>query len=119
MPMQRYLELLIWIALLALGQIFFKYAAKQTDTGGVKLFILSLLSNAPFWIALIIYGMATFLWIYILSHTPLKLAYPFSALSFFIVPLLAWYLFAEPLNLMYFIGIFFICIGLIVITHAQ
>lgn len=117
--LRTFTELLIWVLLLSSGQLFFKIAADHLRKDSAQAFVLSLITSKAFWAALVIYGIATLLWIFILSHTPLRLAYPFSALSFFVVPLLARYFFNEPLSLSYFLGLSLIASGLFVIAFSK
>lgn len=74
------------------GQILFKMASMSMN--GRPLDLLSLL-NPSLIGALIIYGVATLLWVYLLREVPLNVAYPFVALSFVIVPLLSQQIFGE------------------------
>ena len=47
---------------------------------------------------LVLYGITTLAWVWILRSAPLHLAYPFMGLAFLIVPTLAWMLLGEPLH---------------------
>lgn len=80
--------------------------------------LLSLATNVWFWTALSLYGTATLLWIYILQHIPLSLAYPFAALGFVIIPAASWLIFKEPINLYYLAGAALIISGLFVIAFS-
>ena len=75
------------VALISTGQILFKIAAnshKNVPPTGISSYF-----TAPLILALVIYTMATFMWILVLRNVPLKVAYPFMGLSFVVVPLLA------------------------------
>lgn len=102
--------------LLSCGQILFKHSAMTVPplTSINSLIILFL--DMWFWLALILYGVATLLWIFLLQQIPLSLAYPFVALSFIVVPLASLILFKEPMNIFYVMGVFLIIAGLGVIT---
>ena len=54
--------------------------------------------NAYFFVALVVYGAATLLWVWLLKTLPLNVAYPFVGLAFLIVPLLAAFFLQEPLD---------------------
>ena len=54
--------------------------------------------------AIVIYAIATILWISVLRTTPLRQAYPFAALAFFIVPIFSSLWLDEPLKYSTFIG---------------
>ena len=79
--------------LIASGQLLFKKVAETSDILSSFSGILGLLTNFWFWVALVIYGIATLLWIYILQKIALSQAYPFVALGFIFVPLGARFLF--------------------------
>ena len=80
---------------ISLGQLMFKKGAQELafDSGW-----LGWLTNGWLIAALILYGLTTLAWIWILRHAPLNLAYPFMGLAFIIVPTLAWLLLGEPLH---------------------
>lgn len=62
-------------------------------------------------LALSIYAIATLMWIIVLRTTPLRVAYPFIALGFVIVPVLSHYLLGESLSWKTFAGAFLIGLG--------
>ncbi len=68
-------------------------------------------------LALVIYGVATVLWVYLLSEVPLSRAFPFNALAFGIVPLLGWWLFGEFIGPNYVAGMVLIGSGLYFIVR--
>jgi drug/metabolite transporter (DMT)-like permease len=106
-------------ALLAAGQTLFKVAAlKLKGAGEASADMLALALIPSFWLALVLYGLGTLLWIYILQTVPLSRAYPFMALAFVMVPLLAVAFFAERLNLTYVIGALLIVAGVVVTARA-
>ena len=63
-------------------------------------------------LALCVYGIATVLWIAVLRHSPLGLAYPFVGLAFLIVPVLSWFWMSEPISLNTIVGGAVILIGI-------
>ena len=73
------------VAAIAVGQVFFKLAARAAS--GAAALPWDLL-NPYLFIALAIYGAATLLWVWLLKTLPLNVAYPFVGLAFVIVPLL-------------------------------
>ena len=103
--------------LLSAGQVLFKITAKGLpDIGNYQEVFLYFLQSLPFWAALVLYGTATLLWIYILKIVPLSQAYPFVALGFIIVPLAAYFIFHEPIGLQYIAGMLLILTGLGIIS---
>lgn len=108
----RYVLLVAFALLLSSGQVLFKQAA---IAGTGKPFHLGFFNG---WMAaaLILYAIATVLWVWILRTTALSIAYPFVALGFILVPLAAHYLFGEPFETRYVFGAVLIIAGLLVIS---
>lgn len=102
--------------LLACGQMLFKLSAATLPPLASVAGATALFTNLWFWLALVLYGSAMLLWIFILQQVPLSLAYPFVALGFVIIPLASWIFFKESLNLQYALGVALIIAGLGVIT---
>jgi undecaprenyl phosphate-alpha-L-ara4N flippase subunit ArnE len=109
----RYALLIGFAALMASGQMLFKVAA---DAGADRPMPQALLNG---WLlaAVILYGAATLLWVYILRSTPLSAAYPFAALSFVLVPVGAWALLGEALSWRYGLGMLLIICGILLTTR--
>jgi drug/metabolite transporter (DMT)-like permease len=109
----QYSFLALFAILLASGQLLFKQAAlvslERPLPGGF--FTLWMLS------ALCLYGVATLLWVWLLRTIPLSTAYPFSALGFVLVPLLAKMIFHENLTANFSVGAVLIVAGILVITR--
>ena len=96
------------------GQVLFKQAAGRIGGfGGAELMRLFL--DPVFIAAVALYGLATIVWVYTLSVTPLSIAYSFMALSYLIVPLFAWWLLGEAIPPRYLIGTGLILAGMVVI----
>ena len=58
----------------------------------------SLLVNHWLWVALVVYGLATLLWIHVLRTAPLNRAYPLFALAFVVVPIVEHFVWQQPLR---------------------
>ena len=122
MSLSYFIQLLLFVILMCSGQILFKKTAIELATMGINnsnnlLYLLFNVLKIPyFFIALFIYGFATFYWLYLLQKIPLSLAYPFTALAMVIIPILSVYLFKEAVNLSYWIGAFLIFLGIIIIS---
>lgn len=93
---------------IASGQILFKKAAMHLPSNPQ---LMDWVLNGWLITALALYGVATLLWIWVLRHAPLHIAYPFMALAFIIVPLLSYYFLGEPLTTKTFIGGALIILG--------
>lgn len=107
--MLKIVALVGFAALMAVGQILFKKVALSSSDG-----LIATLFNPWLIAALAFYAIATVLWVWILSTTPLSLAYPFAALGFVFVPLAAWWVFGESLSWSYAVGVALIVAGVIV-----
>ena len=83
------------VAAIAVGQVFFKLAARAASGAGAVPWDLL---NPYLFIALAIYGAATLLWVWLLKTLPLNVAYPFVGLAFVIVPVLGAFFLDETLD---------------------
>lgn len=113
MSLMRTLLVLACVALIAVGQVLFKFAAGRIDP------------RTPWWmlafepylvLAGAIYVGATFLWVMQLRAVPLNRAYPLFALAFILVPLLSHLVFGERLSLPYLGGSLLIIAGTVLCT---
>ncbi|MGA2937161.1 MAG: EamA family transporter [Syntrophobacteraceae bacterium] len=102
---------LIFLTVIALsaGQILFKMAAGSFEFSAAGL--INGLLNTKLIIALVVYFFATLTWLFALKATPLRVAYPFGALAFFIVPVLAHFLLGESIKWNTFAGAALIAVG--------
>ena len=98
--------------LIAVGQIIFKLAGERLAASGQPFAHIAI---DPFFIgACALYGVATFMWVYVLKTVPLSYAYSFMALSYIAVPLLAALWLGEALTLKYALGTGLIMAGLLI-----
>jgi multidrug transporter EmrE-like cation transporter len=80
--------------------------------GFIKESILILLALISFFLAFIFYGL-------VLSKTNLSVAQPvFTALSMFFVIIISLFLLNEPFSIKYFIGLFLIIIGILIVSQS-
>jgi len=109
--------LVAYAGAMAGGQLLFKMAAvRVTPEGPFIERAMSLLLNGYFLVALVLYGLLTVLWVWILTFTPLSRAYPFVALAFALTPALGGLVFAEPISIRLVIGIVLILCGLLFVA---
>ncbi|MEW4983636.1 MAG: EamA family transporter [Cycloclasticus sp.] len=113
----NFLLLLACVTLLSLGQLLFKLASDSFPSVISPGSLLSFAVNKYLLSALVIYGFATFLWVWALSKMPLSLAYPFMALAFIIVPILSYFALDEPLSISSLIGGCIIVAGLAIAVN--
>ena len=100
---------------ISLGQILFKKAAASiADATQWQQWVF----NGWLVTALALYGITTLVWIWVLRHAPLHIAYPFMALAFLIVPCLGWLFLGEPIHVQTLVGGALILAGITLATHA-
>lgn len=79
--MNPYLALGVNVILLVSGQLLWKVGMGHHQASGGPLWRHALLSPA-IWAGLGLYGLATLLWLYVLSRLPLAVAYPIQATAY-------------------------------------
>jgi len=97
---------------LALGQILFKLSAIYLSEAGS---FFSIKPALAILVAMILYGVTSLVWIWVLQHVELGKIYPLMAFAFILVPIGSFFVFGERFNIQYFIGIALIMTGVIVI----
>jgi undecaprenyl phosphate-alpha-L-ara4N flippase subunit ArnE len=75
---------------------------------------VSNLFSASFVAAMALYAGVTILWLAVLRVVPLSIAFPIFALSFIFVPVLAHFVWGEPLTVRTLLGGAIIVIGVII-----
>lgn len=115
MTVFKFIQILVVVAGIAGGQVLFKLSGQQMAAGGFfKAFF-----NPYFFSALVVYGLCTLLWVYLLRDIPLGRAYPVVSLTFLIVPVLSWALLGEPLGKFVFFGGALIVGGVYLMTFQE
>ncbi|MBL8576852.1 MAG: transporter [Mesorhizobium sp.] len=115
LPLPVLAGLVLTPLLISAGQILFKLTSARAGALSAS-GLLSTLMDPYLIVALAIYGLGTIVWVYVLKAVPLTVAYPFMALTFCVVPLLAWMLLGETLSLRYMLGTGLIVAGLLVVN---
>jgi len=115
LPLPVLTGLVLTPLLISVGQVLFKLTSARAGAADIAGLVAVMLD--PYLIAaFVIYGIGTVVWVYVLKSVPLTVAYPFMALTFCAVPLLAWGLLGETLSLRYGIGAALIVAGLLVVN---
>jgi multidrug transporter EmrE-like cation transporter len=111
--------LAVFTVILAAGQVLFKKIgltiAGLPFPSGLRVAVCDPLLYG----ALALYGLATMMWVGILSRVPLSQAYPWVALGTVVVPLLGWCVFGERLVPTFWVGMMLIVAGLVVLQYGQ
>lgn len=103
---------------MACGQILFKLGAKNWNGETLLQWIWSFMTNPFLVFAVFLYAFTIIVWIYVLKVLPLSIAYPLTALSYVIVPVIAYLLLNEKISIQTIFGSLLIIVG-VAITHLQ
>ncbi len=99
-------------AILSGAQVFLKFALQRMHPfGWTKDFWVSMLLNWQFACCGILFGTGSVLWLYIVKHYPLSVAYPMISLSYVFGMLAAITFFHEEVSTLKWIGVGFIMLG--------
>jgi multidrug transporter EmrE-like cation transporter len=105
------------IILMSLGQILFKQAALFMNNKSLATIIEKYIYNPWLWAAVVVYGFATILWVYVLTTVKLNIAYPIMiSLSYVLTLLGAYYFFGESIGLLGVVGIILILVGIVFVS---
>lgn len=97
------------------GQMLFK-AGSQGKTISKISDIISLVFSPAVLLALLIYGLTTLLWLYILSRVKISFAYPVQALAFPVVLIASSLIFHEEIPVNRWFGVIVIVVGVFIST---
>ena len=104
--------------LMATGQILFRLCSSRHMGASILNLPSLLFCNPIFYIALVLYGSATIIWLWLLTRYSLATAYPFAALAVAMVPVLEVIFFRTHLSAGYWIGLVLMISGLIIIVKS-
>ncbi|MNH31912.1 putative 4-amino-4-deoxy-L-arabinose-phosphoundecaprenol flippase subunit ArnE [compost metagenome] len=109
-----YIVLLVNVLLLVSGQLLWKAGMNKLDTA--KDGWMPLLWSPHIWSGLVLYGIATVLWLYVLKKLPLSLAYPLQSMAYIFALVAAVFIFHESVPMQRWIGAAIILVGVIVLA---
>ena len=110
--------LVIFIVVLAAGQLLFKKAGLSIHGLPLRDGLLTLAQIPAFYAAIVLYALSTFLWVWLLSRVTLVQAYPWVAAGVIIVPLLSTLIFGERVTSTYRLGTALIVAGIILTQYS-
>ncbi|WP_139996879.1 MULTISPECIES: EamA family transporter [Paenibacillus] len=110
-----YIVLFFNILLLVSGQLLWKTGMNKLDTSKGDSW-MTLLWSPHIWSGLVLYGIATVLWLYVLKKLPLSLAYPLQSLAYVIALVAAVFIFHESVPFQRWVGVAIILVGVIVLA---
>jgi multidrug transporter EmrE-like cation transporter len=116
----NFLLILGSVAIISIGQLLFKTAAKNLRTDEVQsyieLFTANLFPALLVFVALTLYLVSTVAWIQALRTVPLSVAFMFNSLAFVLVPAAAFLIFGEQMPTYFLPGLLLIVVGIILIS---
>ncbi|SFU93826.1 EamA family transporter [Alicyclobacillus macrosporangiidus] len=112
----NYLLVAVNIALLVTGQAMWKIGIASLSLHGIGDLLRALFSP---WIlgGVLLYGVATLVWIYLLKQLPLSLLYPMQSLAYVAAVLVALVFFHETVPVTRWIGLGIILIGVLFVAR--
>jgi drug/metabolite transporter (DMT)-like permease len=110
------------VAVIALGQILFKLAARNISIAPDSTYIAIVNANlypiALIIAAVLLYSLSTIAWIQALRTVPLSIAFMFNSLAFVLVPSAAFLLFGETIPRYFLPGLIMIIGGIFLISRG-
>lgn len=108
---------MVQCSMLALGQLTLKLALERMPRfAWTAAFWLDMLTNWWFLASGLLFGGASLLWMYILKHFPLSMAYPMASMSFVIALVFAALFLHETVTWNRWLGVALIMIGCIIVA---
>ncbi|ABQ31610.1 MULTISPECIES: EamA family transporter [Acidiphilium] len=108
------LILLLFTLLMASGQLLFRKVGLDLRGHSLASGVPVLLRAPALYAALALYGIATLIWIWILSRVPLSRAYPYVALGVVLVPLASRAVYGDAIRPIFWLGALLIVAGILV-----
>jgi drug/metabolite transporter (DMT)-like permease len=110
--------LAVFTAMLAVGQLLFKKAGLAMRGLPLREGLTVLAQVPAFYAAIALYGLSTFLWVWLLSRVTLMQAYPWVSAGVIIVPLLSALVFGERVSITYWLGASLIVAGIVLTQYS-
>ncbi|MFB4167187.1 EamA family transporter [Virgibacillus sp. JSM 102003] len=105
--------------ILVSGQFLWKFGLQHTPPSFASVgSIIKMFFNPFIFSGLVMYGLATILWLYILTRVPLSIAYPLQSIAYVLAVFGAFFVFDEPLTTFKIIGVLLIVAGVSLIGVA-
>ncbi len=111
----NYILTLVNILLLVVGQTVWKIGIEKMPLNSIGN-ILSAIFSPLILLGIALYGLATVIWIYLLSKFPLSVLYPLQSLAYVLGMVVALLIFHEHISATRWIGVAFIMFGVYLIS---
>jgi len=109
--MRDIVMILTSVILGVIGQVSLKKGMLLSGSTNLNLDLIKVIFTPYIFLGLVLYAVAMFLWLSILSRVELSLAYPMLSLGYVFVIFASWLIFNEHVSTLRIAGILFICIG--------
>lgn len=106
---------LLCVCGIAAGQVLFKLAANALAANGGKLWSTG---GAILGSALVLYGVTTLAWVWVLQRAELGKIYPLMALAFVLVPVASHFVFGEAFTWRYGVGCVLLVAGVVLTSST-
>lgn len=114
------LLVLLNTVILVSGQFLWKYGMEKQEDAFSSIFSVVRLFFTPYiFTGLVMYGLATVLWLFILTKIPLSTAYPLQSLAYIIAVFGAFFIFGEAVTVWKIAGVLLIMIGVSLIGVSE
>lgn len=114
-----YALILVSLLFITGGQLLQKLSASKAVLNPIeKPFLHKILSQPETWWAVLCLGIGTLLWLFVLYRMEVSKAFPFLSLGFVFILLVSRYYLHETIRPIRWLGVGFICIGVITISLA-
>jgi multidrug transporter EmrE-like cation transporter len=125
MTLRLFLLIFTSVAMSACAQLLLKMGATKASAVSEQVGNASAVGSltemllSPFvWLGLLLYGVGTLVWLFVLAKVPLSVAYPFVGAGFILTALLGVFVLQETMNLSRGLGILLIIVGCILVART-
>lgn len=108
--------LVIYALGMAIGQMLFKQSSSMMVGESSMGSLAQILFNRWMLAALTLYAVLTVYWVWLISFTPLSIAYPFVVLSILLTAVMSSIFYGEAISARYFVGLAFLLAGVLCIV---
>lgn len=117
----------IWLVLIsvllgAVGQVGIKWGTSHVTITGQEAtleLLVKYFSSIYVFSGLILYAISAIFWVFALTKIELSCAYPMVSFGYVVVFAFSYFLLGEKISLMRLIGLFIICIGILIIARSK
>jgi len=116
--MRDIVMILTSVALGVVGQVSLKKGMLLSGSADLNFNLIKVIFTPYIFLGLVLYAIAMFLWLSILSRVELSYAYPMLSLSYAFIILASWLIFKEHISFLRLMGVFFICLGVMMVGRS-